>query len=179
MERYDASINILKYMPKRIGGKVMTKKHGNDKKYSKEDIEKIRKRAAEIWKGKCQALNTALDDWLQAERELLASAGIWNKKPDQYTGEEVAKIKERAQAIREEKVASLRTAFDDWIEAEQEFKEELKNKKIESRDLFDRWFSKTSAGVTSLLKTDAEIHGRSFNDIFEQEYVELMTECMK
>mgnify|MGYP001163225042 CR=1 FL=1 len=73
----------------------------------------------------------------------------------------------------------MRTAFDDWIEAEQEFKEELKKKKIESRDLFDRWFSKTSAGVASRLKMDTEIHGRSFNDIFEQEYVELMAECMK
>lgn len=157
----------------------MTKKPAGDKKYSKVDLEKIRKRATEIWKGKCQALNTALDDWLQAERELMASTGTQNKKPDQYTSEETAKIRERAQAIRETKVASLRTAFDDWIEAEQELKEELKKKKIDTRGLFDRWFSKASPGVTSLLKKDAEIHGRSFNDILEQEYVDLMTECMK
>ena len=157
----------------------MTKKSEGDKKYSKTDLEKIRKRATEIWKGKCQALNTALDDWLQAERELTVSDGLKDKKPDQYTSEDIAKIKARAQTIREAKVASLRTAFDDWIEAEQELKEELKKKKIESRDLFDRWFSKASPGVTSLLKTDTEIHGRSFNDILEQEYVELMAECMK
>jgi len=157
----------------------MAKKSMDDKKYSKADIEKIRKRAAEIWKGKCQALNTALDDWLQAERELTVSDGLKDKKPEQYTSEDIAKIKARAQAIREEKVASLRTAFDDWIEAEQEFKAELKKKKIENRDLFDRWFSKASSGVTSLLKADAEIHGRTFNDILEQEYVDLMTECMK
>ena len=102
-----------------------------------------------------------------------------DKKPDQYTNEDIAKIKTRAQAIREAKVASLRTAFDDWIEAEQEFKAELKKRKIENHDLFDRWFSKASSGVTSLLETDTEIHGRSFNDILEQEYVDLMTECMK
>ena len=157
----------------------MTKKPTADKKYSKADLEKIRKRAAEIWRGKCQALNTALDDWLQAEQELMATTGIKDKKPDQYTSEEVAKIRERAQTIREEKVKSLRTAFDDWIEAEQELKEELKKKKIDIHDLFDLWFSKASSGVTSLLKTDTEIHGRSFNDILEQEYVELMAECMK
>ena len=157
----------------------MTKKSKADSAYSKVDLEKIRKRATEIWKGKCQALNTALDDWLQAERELTVSDGLKEKKPDQYTNEDIAKIRKRAQAIREEKVASLRTAFDDWIEAEQEFKEELKKKKIESHDLFDRWFGKASSGVTSLLKTDTEIHGRSFNDILEQEYVDLMTECMK
>ena len=157
----------------------MTKKPADDKKYSKVDLEKIRKRATEIWKGKCQALNTALDDWLQAERELTVSNGLKDKKPDQYTNEDVAKIRERAQAIREEKVKSLRTAFDDWIEAEQELKEELKKKKINAHDLFDRWFSKASSGVTLLLERDSEIHGRSFNDILEQEYVELMTECMK
>jgi tRNA/tmRNA/rRNA uracil-C5-methylase (TrmA/RlmC/RlmD family) len=157
----------------------MMKKSSGDKKYSKADLEKIRKRAAEIWKGKCQALNTALDDWLQAERELMATIGIRDKKPDQYTSEETARIRERAQAIRETKVASLRTAFDDWIEAEQELKEELKKKKIDTHGLFDRWFSKASPGVTSLLKKDTEIHGRSFNDILEQKYVDLMTECMK
>jgi hypothetical protein len=157
----------------------MAKKPANDKKYSNADLEKIRKRAAEIWKRKCQALNTALDDWLQAERELVASTGIKEKKPDQYTNEETAKIRARAQAIREEKVKSLRTAFDDWIEAEQELKEELQKKKIDTHDLFDLWFGKASSGVTLLLKTDGEIHGRSFNDILEQEYVDLMTECMK
>ena len=157
----------------------MTEKQKAEKPYSKVDIEKIRKRATEIWKGKCQALNTALDDWLQAERELTVSDGLKDKKPDQYTGADIAKIRARAQAIREEKVASLRTAFDDWIEAEQEFKAELKNKKIESSDLFDRWFSKASSGVTLLLKANMEVHGRSFNDILEQEYVDLMTECMK
>ena len=157
----------------------MTKKPKADKQYSKVDLERIRKRAAEIWKGKCQSLNTALDDWLQAERELVATAGIKDKKPDQYTNEDVAKIKARAQAIREEKVKSLRTAFDDWIEAEQELKEELAKKKIDPHGLFDRWFRKASSGVASLLKTDPEIHGRSFNDVLEQEYVELITECMK
>ena len=157
----------------------MTKKPGNDKQYSKADLEKIRKRATEIWKGKCQALNTALDDWLQAERELVATNGMKGKKPDQYTSEEIARIKARAQAIREEKVKSLRTAFDDWIEAEQEFKAELQKKKVDLHGLFDLWFTKASSGVTSLLETDTEVHGRSFNDILEQEYVDLMTECMK
>lgn len=157
----------------------MTEKPAGDKKYSKADLKKIRQRAAEIWRGKCRALNTALDDWLQAEQELMATTGIKDKKPDQYTDEEVAKIRGRAQAIREEKVKSLHTAFDDWIEAEQELKEELKKKKIDPHALFDLWFSKASSGVTLLLKTDTEIHGRSFNDILEQEYIELMAECMK
>ena len=157
----------------------MAKKANNNKQYSSADLEKIRKRATEIWRRKCQALNTALDDWLQAERELTVSDGLKDKKPDQYTGEDIAKIRARAQAIREEKVKSLRTAFDDWIEAEQELKAELQKKKIDTHGLFDRWFPKASSGVTSLLKTDGEIHGRSFNDILEQEYVDLMTECMK
>ena len=93
----------------------MKKQSKGDKKYSKSDMEKIRKRASEIWKGKCQALNTALDDWLQAEREFKAATGIEHKGSHQYTSGEVAGIKERAQAIRKAKISSLRTAFDDWI----------------------------------------------------------------
>lgn len=155
----------------------MTKKPTPQKKYSGADLEKIRRRASDIWKRKCQALNTALDDWLQAERELKATTGIKDKKADQYTAEEVAKIKARAEAIRQEKVQSLRTAFDDWIEAEQELKEEL-GKKVDLHDLFDRWFNKVSPRVMALLKTDAQIHAGTFNDVLEQEYVELMTECM-
>ncbi|HOW87426.1 MAG TPA: DUF2934 domain-containing protein [Candidatus Omnitrophota bacterium] len=157
----------------------MTKKPASEEQYSKTDLEKIRERAAKIWRRKCQTLNTALDDWLQAERELTVSDGLKDKKPDQYTKEDIAKIRARARAIREEKVKSLRTAFDDWIEAEQELKEELKKKKIDIHGLFDRWFARASSDVTSLLKTDGEIHGRSFNDILEQEYVDLITECMK
>jgi len=155
----------------------MTKKPDAGKKYSKADLEKIRKRASEIWKGKCQALNTALDDWLQAEQELKATTGIKDKTSAQYTSEEVSKIRERAQAIREEKVKSLRTAFDDWIEAEQELKEEL-GKKINVDDLFDLWFSKVSPRITALLKTNTGTHAGTFNDVLEQEYVELMTACM-
>jgi Protein of unknown function (DUF2934) len=156
----------------------MTKKFNANKEYSKRDLEKIRKRASEIWKGKCQSLNTALDDWLQAERELLAATGATGKSSDQYTNEEIAKIKERAQAIREEKIKSLRTAFDDWIEAEQEIKEELK-KKIDLRDLFDLWFSGASSRVTELLEKDGAIQTGMFNDVLERQYVELMAECMR
>ncbi|MFH1801153.1 MAG: DUF2934 domain-containing protein [Candidatus Omnitrophota bacterium] len=156
----------------------MTKKSIADKEYSKRDLEKIRKRASEIWKRKCQSLNTALDDWLQAERELLAATGATGKSSDQYTDEEIAKIKERAQAIRGEKIKSLRTAFDDWIEAEQEIKEELK-KKIDLHDLFDLWFGKVSSRIAAVLEKDGAIQTGAFNDVLERQYVELMAECMR
>ena len=153
------------------------KKKNAEKKYTSVDLEKIRKRAGEIWQRKCRSLNTALDDWLQAERELRTQARIGHKKSDQYTSEEVAKIKARAQTIRDEKVKSLRTAFDDWIEAEQELKEELK-KRVDPKDLFDRWFSKASSRVDSLMKADPEIRASIFDDALGQQYVELMAECM-
>lgn len=149
----------------------------SEKNYSKSDLEKIRKRAREIWKRKCKSLNTALDDWLQAEQELRATTGIRYKGPDQYTKGEVAKIKKRAQAIREEKVTSLRTAFDDWIEAEQELKEELK-KNVDLHDLFDLWFNKLSSRVSKLLKQGGTIEHGAFSDLLEQQYIELMAECM-
>lgn len=159
-------------------GAIMKNKSNAGKKYSKSDLEKIRKRASEIWKGKCQALNTALDDWLQAEREFRAMTGTPHKGPGQYTSEDVARIKVRAQAIRDEKVRSLRTAFDDWIQAEQELQGEL-NKKIKLQDLFDLWFDKSSDRVVEILKKDGAIQTGAFNDILEQQYIEIMAECMK
>jgi lysophospholipase L1-like esterase len=108
----------------------------------------------------------------------LAAIGATGKSSDQYTNEEIAKIKERAQAIREEKIKSLRTAFDDWIEAEQEIKEELK-KKIDLHDLFDLWFDRSSSRIAALLKKDSAIPTSMFNDILERQYVELMAECMR
>ncbi len=156
----------------------MAKKSDQPKKYSNSDLEKIRKRASEIWKGKCQALNTALDDWLQAERELKSKIGIENKKPDEYTKEQIAKIRERAEAVRQEKIGSLRTAFNDWIEAEAELKDELK-KKIALNDFFDLWFSKVSSEVSELLKTDSSASMGSIDEILGKNYVELMKECMK
>jgi hypothetical protein len=155
------------------------KKHSKgDKKYSKSDMEKIRKRASEIWKGKCQALNTALDDWLQAEREFRAATGIEHKGPQQYTSGEVAGIKERAQAIRDTKIGSLRTAFDDWFQAERELQGEL-NQGINLHDLFDLWFDKSSSRVVEVLKRDGAITTGAFNDILEQQYIELMAECLR
>lgn len=156
----------------------MTKKSADQKKYSETDLEKIRKRASEIWKRKCQSLNTALDDWLQAEQEFRERTGIKGQGSGQYTDDEVVKIKERAQAIREEKIRSLRTAFDDWIEAERELKEELE-KKVDLKDLFDRWFSKASPRVDSLLKTENRVRASIFDDALGQQYVELMEECMR
>jgi hypothetical protein len=156
----------------------MKKQSKDDKKYSKSDLEKIRKRAGEIWKGKCRAMNTALDDWLQAEREFGAATGIERKGSDQYTSGEVAEIKHRAQAIRDEKIRSLRTVFDDWIQAEKELQGEL-SKKINLRDLFDLWFDKSSCRVTEALKKDGAIQTGAFNDILEQQYIEIMAECMK
>ncbi len=143
------------------------------------DPQKIKKRANEIWKRKREALNTALDDWLQAERELKIQNGLKDKNPSQYTSEDVTKIRERAQAIREEKVKSLRTAFDDWIEAEKELTEELKKKKIDLRDLFDMWFKKISPRVDELLDGDLTIQRGIFDDELGKEYVELMMECVK
>lgn len=155
----------------------MAKKTDSKKKYSEADLGKIRKKASEIWKRKCQSLNTALDDWLQAERELKAQMGIEHKRPEEYTAEEAGKIGERAQAVREEKIKSLRTAFNDWIEAEQEFKNEL-DQKIKVSGLFDLWFGKASSHVALLLKTDTVPVG-GFDDILGEHYVELMTECIK
>lgn len=155
----------------------MTKKSAVNEKHSVPDLEKIRKRASEIWKRKCQSLNTALDDWLQAERELRAQAGIEHKKAESYTRDEMILIRKRAQAIRDEKVRSLRTAFDDWIEAEQELKGEL-GAKITANEFFDLWFRKSSAHVASLLKKDASAPLSSIHDFLGKQYVELMTECM-
>ncbi|MFZ5801643.1 MAG: DUF2934 domain-containing protein [Candidatus Omnitrophota bacterium] len=146
--------------------------------YSKQDLTKIRKRAAEIWKRKCQALNTALDDWLQAERELKMQTGLKHKTADQYTSEEIAKIKSRAQAIRDEKVGSLRTAFDDWIEAEQELKEELL-KKGKRHELFDMWFNRVLPRLDVLLEGEGSVRPSHVDQALGQEYVELMTECMR
>jgi hypothetical protein len=148
------------------------------KGHSKLDPEKIKKRANEIWKKKRDALNTALDDWLQAERELKIHNGLRDKHPSQYTSEDVTKIRERAQAIREEKVKSLRTAFDDWIEAEKELTEELK-KKIDPQDLFDMWFKRISPRVDELLDGDLVIRRGIFDDELGKEYVDLMMECMR
>jgi lysophospholipase L1-like esterase len=155
----------------------MNQEPGDIKKYSAADLAKIRKRAREIWKRKCQALNTALDDWLQAERELRTQIGINHKQWHQYTDLEVAKIRVRAQAIREEKVRSLRTAFDDWIEAEQELKEELQ-KKINLSDLFDVWFGPASDRVTSLIKKDPAIQPGVLDEVLGKLYVKLMASCM-
>lgn len=150
-----------------------------EKDHPKLDSRKIKKRANEIWKRKCQSLNTALDDWLQAERELKTQAGIGNKEPGQYTSAEVTRIRKRAQAIRDGKIQLLRTAFDDWIEAEKELAEELKNKKIDLHALFDLWFKKASPRVDSLLNEGAEFHRSIFDEALGQEYVELMADCMK
>ncbi len=155
----------------------MTTKSDMSKKYSDLDLEKIRKRAREIWKRKCDSFKTALDDWLQAERELKTTTDIKHKRADQYTGDEVAEIKKRAELIREEKIKTLRTTFDDWIEAEQELKEELK-KKIDIHDLFDIWFKRSSSGVAELLKTDGTLQTGAFHDVLEDQYVDLMAECM-
>lgn len=156
----------------------MAKKKSDSKKgCSGIDVEKIRQRAAEIWKSKCQSLNTALDDWLQAERELKAQTGFKHKTSDQYTPEEIARIRERAQAIRDEKIRSLRTAFDDWIQAEQELKEELQ-KKVNLKDLFDMWFTKVSPHMASLLDEDTAARRTIFDDALGKEYIELMAECM-
>ncbi|MBU9888351.1 MAG: DUF2934 domain-containing protein [Candidatus Omnitrophica bacterium] len=139
--------------------------------------EKIKDRAAAIWKRKCQSLSTALDDWLQAERELRSETEIGCKSSDQYTRDAMSRIRHRAQKIREEKVRSLRTAFDDWIEAEKELREELK-KKAGAGDLFDLWFHKVSARITPLLASDTTVQASAFNSALEQLYVELMAECM-
>ena len=74
---------------------------------------------------------------------------------------------------------SLRTAFDDWIEAEKELTEELKKKKIDLRDLFDMWFKKISPRVDELLDGDLTIQRGIFDDELGKEYVELMMECVK
>jgi hypothetical protein len=158
-------------------GRAMAKKSKSEKKQSGIDIKKIRQRAREIWKRKCDSLNTALDDWLQAERELRTQIGIEHKRPEEYTKEEIKKIRARAQAVREEKVRSLRTAFNDWIEAEQELKEELKQK-VNLSDLFDLWFGKVSSNLPSLIQVDPVPPVGAVDDILGQCYVELMAECM-
>ena len=153
---------------------------GSDKgnKYSQTDLEKIRKRAREIWSRKRESFNTALNDWLQAEQELKAGNALEHTRSDQYTASEIAKIKERAQAIRDMKVRSLHTAFDDWIEAEQELKEEL-TKKINILELFDMWFLRVSPRVASLLDEETPVRHGIFDSELGKEYVELMSECIK
>lgn len=155
----------------------MTKSSDSKSGHSTVDLEKIRKRANEIWKRKCQALNTALDDWLQAEREFKEKVGGGARPSSDYTAEEVSKIKARAQGIRKEKIDSLRTAFDDWIEAEKELKEEL-GKKVDTKLLFDQWFGRVSSKVAELLDKDSTVPASTFNDIMSREYVDLMMECM-
>lgn len=152
--------------------------HPKKKEYTPEDVEKIRKRAGEIWRRKCQLLNTALDDWLQAERELKSKIGIKHKKPEEYTPDEVQKIRARAQEVRDEKIACLRTAFNDWIEAEKELQGELKGK-IPPGDLFDLWFEKVSSNLTALLNAETPTQEMSGPDnVFSRSYIELMTECL-
>jgi len=158
-------------------GHGMIKKPHPEKKYSKVDLEKIRTRAREIWKRKCQSLNTALDDWLQAERDLRKQLGIEHKSSADYTAEEVRQIKERAEAVRQEKIGTLRTAFNDWIEAEQELKAELK-KRINVNGLFDLWFGEASSRVTLILKTNPVASSIAIDEILGQQYVELMAKCM-
>jgi len=148
-----------------------------EKRYSKVDLEKIRSKAEEIWLRKRQDLNTELDDWLQAEREIRAQSGIENKPSTNYTATEIRKIQERAQAVRDEKVNSLRTAFDDWIEAEEELKEEL-TKKIEFDELFDLWFNKVSAALRALWKTESKPSAEAINDVLSDQYIAMMTECL-
>lgn len=150
---------------------------------AKKDLKKvktdeIRKRANEIWKRKCRSLNTALDDWLEAERDFRVRLGDQSKKPSQYTLAEVAEIKTRAQAIRDEKILSLRTAFDDWIEAEKELVEELKNKKIDRKDLFEKWFRRASPRIAALLEENLTAKRSIFDQVLGEEYVEFMKECM-
>ena len=60
----------------------------------------------------------------------------------------------------------------------QELKEEL-TKKVNLKDLFDLWFNRSSSRIAELLKKDGSVHPNMFNEILEQQYVELMTECMK
>lgn len=156
----------------------MVQKSEGKKKYSKADLEKIRKRAREIWARKRESFNTALNDWLQAEQELKAGNALEHTRSDQYTPAEIAKIKERAQAIRDGKVRSLHTAFDDWIEAEQELKEEL-TKKINTLELFDMWFLRVSPRVATLLNEDPSVQHGIFDSELGKEYVELMSECMR
>lgn len=156
----------------------MAKKSNDEKKYSEGDLSKIRKRATEIWERKHASLATALDDWLEAERELKAKNALQHTSPSQYTPEETARIKTLAQTIRDEKVRSLRTAFDDWIEAERELKDELR-KKIDVHDLFDMWFNRVSPRVDALLEGDNPIRRTVFDSALGQEYVDLMSECME
>lgn len=145
--------------------------------YSQTELNKIRNRAEQIWHRKCDAFNTALDDWLQAEKEIRAHSGIGNKSSDEYTEEERQMIRERAQAVRDEKIASLRTAFDDWIEAEHELKGELQET-VHFNQLFDLWFKKVSSAVRSLLKDESSPSEDVINDLLARHYIELMTECL-
>jgi hypothetical protein len=152
------------------------KKSNSGKKYSTATMEKIRTRAQEIWSRKCEALNTALDDWLQAERELRIQNQLKHKRAEDYTEEDVRKIKERAQVVREEKVGQLHTAFDDWIEAEKELKEELKGK-VNIKDLFDLWFTKVAPSVDQALTDGTPLS--DIDIIMSEHYIELMAEVMK
>jgi hypothetical protein len=153
------------------------KAKNSTKKYSKTSLEKIKKRAEEIWKSKRDSLNTALDDWLQAEKEIKAQSGIEHKKSDEYTPQEVRLIRERAEAVRAEKIDSLRTAFDDWIEAEAELKDELTGS-VDLNDLFDRWFEKVSKSVRVILETEESPSEEVINEVYARQYVEFMTECL-
>ena len=150
----------------------MTKKSATGKKYFKRELEKTRERASEIWKGKCQALNAALDDWLRSEQELKAATGPMGKSFHQYTNEESAKIKERTQAIRKEKMKSLRAAFGDWVEAGQGSKGGLKKRSASMIFL--------TSGPTSRLpvlpgfsKKVVRYRAGMFNDVLERQYVEI------
>jgi hypothetical protein len=151
--------------------------HKDPKKYSQVELNKIKNRAEEIWHRKCDAFNTALDDWLQAEKEIRAQSGIEHKSSAEYTADEIRMIKERAQAVRDEKIASLRTAFDDWIEAENELKDELQVS-AHFDTLFDQWFKKVSSAVRALLKDESSPSEDVVNDLLARQYIELMTECL-
>ena len=138
----------------------------------------IRKRASEIWQRKCKALNTELDDWLQAEEELRNKLGLDQAKASEYPVEQMNEIRSRARALRLEKINSLHTAFDDWIEAEKELKEELAGK-VNIKELFDRWFTKVSATIAEAFKTDAETSSEDAYNIMGKQYVDLMAEVMR
>lgn len=153
------------------------KTNKSQRQYSQTELDKIRKRAEQIWHRKCDALNTALDDWLQAEKEIRAHSGIGDKSSDEYTEEERQMIRERAQTVRDEKIASLRTAFDDWVEAEHELKDELQQS-VHFNKLFDLWFKKVSRAVRSLLKDESSPSEDVVNDLLARQYIELMTECL-
>ncbi|RLF26032.1 MAG: hypothetical protein DRN14_07545 [Thermoplasmata archaeon] len=145
--------------------------------YSEADLEKIREKAHTIWEKKCQSFNTALNDWLDAEREIRKQLSMEHKESGEYTEDEVGKIKVRAQGLHEEKIKSLNTALDDWLEAEQEVERELK-KKMTVRDLFGLWFERLFAISSSLCQQGGtSSSGDIYRDI-DQHYVEMMSDVM-